>query len=62
MREIKFRCWHRQDFEMSETFTLQEAIRGNVYMAANTEHLYMQYTGLKDKHDVEIYEHPELLS
>jgi len=51
MREIKFRYW------TSDKMLNQEAIINslNKYIARNDENL-MQYTGLKDKNGVEIYE------
>jgi len=52
MREIKFRAWHKKDNTMYnkgwyDDLLLGEDI-GNKYL--------MQYTGLKDKKGVEIYE------
>ena len=51
MREIKFRAWS-EDYGMSRYFDINEdnfeAIRGYQTL--------MQYTGLKDKNGVEIYE------
>lgn len=45
MREIKFRCWD-EDLGMLDCYCLQD----------NDATLVMQYTGLKDKNDKEIYE------
>lgn len=63
MREIKFRAWNKvgkfmlewKDFIQYELD--QMAIVGNDYRIFNdSEFILMQYTGLKDKNGVEIYE------
>lgn len=59
MREIKFRVWCKNEY-----FTLQErANMGDIMprdnelkVTANYELILEQYTGLKDKNGVEIYE------
>lgn len=56
MREIKFRAW--RNGEMSRPFVLGEGVcwpNGAVSTANRIGHV-MQYTGLKDKNGVEIYE------
>lgn len=52
-RELKFRAWHIDSKEM-----LQESYPGNVFIWASGGQPIeiMQYTGLKDKNGVEIYE------
>ena len=63
MREIKFRAWDKKTQQMSWPFTLHEtptweAISGG-YTLTDEEFAIapiMQYTGLKDKNGVEIYE------
>jgi len=49
-REIKFRAWHCQEDEMTSGLSLSEV---SAYVHA---HEMMQFTGLKDKNGVEIYE------
>ena len=53
MREMKFRAWDKDKEFMSEPFRLQNL---TFKFASNKNHIYMQYTGLKDKNGVEIYE------
>ena len=50
MREIKFRAFYKNKFRF---FTLDEAMQPDFYGDAN---ICQQYTGLKDKNGVEIYE------
>lgn len=55
-REIKFRAWYKNSRELSWPFTIDEvAERGG---GSDFEHtaVLQQYTGLKDKNGVEIYE------
>lgn len=51
MREIKFRAWSK-NLGMSNKFTLKEAVSSDI----DEFEIYMQYTGLKDKNGMEIYE------
>ena len=56
MREIKFRAWHKKAQKMSEnTVTIQDAYDNEGFTNAE-ECEWLQYTGLKDKNGVEIYE------
>ena len=53
MREIRFRVWDNVDY-MSTPFTLQDIQLQKTQFTEDCK--VMQYTGLKDKHGVEIYE------
>ena len=62
MKEIKFRVWDKDDKKM---FSLGEALKdelisidyGDCYLRAEYINVFlMQYTGLKDKNEKEIYE------
>lgn len=59
MREIKFRAWSNTYSDM-EFFNLeklnQESVSFYKNMIKSDEAFVMQYTGLKDKNGVEIYE------
>ena len=46
MREIKFRAWHKIGKEMVSDITHLD----------DDDYIYMQFTGLKDKNDKEIFE------
>jgi uncharacterized phage protein (TIGR01671 family) len=59
MREIKFRTWDTSKKELSYTFSMSDLAREEVHFTVSSwwENLiFQQYTGLKDKNDVEIYE------
>lgn len=53
MREIKFRAWYKKKNWMYENNALFTRIRE---INSDDGLIYMQYTGLKDKNGVEIYE------
>ena len=60
MREIKFRAWHKECNEMLDDISLWND-NFTDYLNEHIEYLkdkaiLMQYTGLKDKNGVEIYE------
>lgn len=52
-REIKFRAWNSIVERMSDPHTLEEIHKEDVQFQNLT---FMQYTGLRDKNGVEIYE------
>ena len=56
MREIKFRCWISSAQEMVGWDEMEK--HGDIYRLIKQPNAYplMQYTGLKDKNGVEIYE------
>ena len=59
MRPLKFRTWHPQG-GMSNPFTIDDIIEAacckHYPKYPRKEYITMQYTGLKDKNGVEIYE------
>ena len=65
MREIKFRVWDMQCNTMFEAFEIHQTLRednieedGKLVEAAlwSKDAMFLQYTGLKDKNNKEIYE------
>lgn len=54
MREIKFRAWSKVAQQII-TWNEIDAM-GKLSKLVNSDYPLMQYTGLKDKNDVEIYE------
>ena len=54
MREIKFRAWHK--FLKSWVVSGAISLNGKYLGTDPEEMILMQYTGLKDKNGVEIYE------
>lgn len=53
VREIKFRAWNHIVGRMSDVYTLEELHKEKILF---TNVIFQQYTGLKDKNGVEIYE------
>ena len=57
MREIKFRAWDKEEQEMLDWDKFFNLDIAQVFESKGSWGVYpMQYTGLKDKHGVEIYE------
>lgn len=56
MREIKFRMWIDYDKKMISWNELCQLNLQNVFRLPSNRKYLMQYTGLKDKNGVEIYE------
>lgn len=64
MREIKFRAWDKDSKRMSKPFGLAEIHSthgesihaGHLYFDRESDFIPLQFTGLKDKNGVEIYE------
>ena len=54
MRELKFRSWFEKSKTMSLNFSLEDALKHEVDYVGDC--VFMQYTGLKDKNGVDIYE------
>lgn len=60
MREIKFRAWCNIENKMYQKFYVEDhlkfAFMDELISSAQERYILMQYTGLKDKNGVEIYE------
>lgn len=55
-REIKFRCWNAFSSVMHEWAEMVEKNKIHLLSNENKSYVCEQYTGLKDKNGVEIYE------
>ena len=53
-REIKFRSWFENSKTMSLNFSLEDALKHEVDYVGDC--VFMQYTGLKDRNGIEIYD------
>lgn len=59
MRDMKFRAWDKKENKMLPDFTynaLLDARLNNVNSWKKSDRIKMQYTGLQDMHNVDIYE------
>ncbi len=56
MREIKFRAWDKIDRIMIEWDMMPLSVISYMRSRHDNRHVFMQYTGLKDKNGKEIYE------
>lgn len=55
-REIKFRIWHKVSKEWCGYIGLNEKIPTNSLEYNHGDLIFQQYTGLKDKNNIDIYE------
>lgn len=59
MRKIKFRAWDKNEKEMLDVECLKNQawnVMGNMMSINNSEWEFMQWTGLKDKNNKDLYE------
>lgn len=56
MREIKFRFWHPSISMMEYELSVRNEDLLNAFFASDMQVKVMQYTGIKDKNGVDIYE------
>lgn len=59
MREIKFRAWHKADKKIYEVIAFNLGkwfLRGKAHPMPRSAIELLQYTGLKDKNGINIYE------
>jgi hypothetical protein len=56
MKEVKFRAWSAGQKQMCGPFSLEMALYGHSTIYKTDDIVFMQFTGLRDKNDREIYE------
>lgn len=61
MREIKFREWNYKNKKMNYNPIIDTDYINNNFSENNTISIFMQYTGMKDMNETEIYEGDILL-
>lgn len=54
--KLKFRIWNKKYSEFGEPFELIDSLPESITVNDSNNLVIMQYTGLKDKNGVEIYE------